>query len=272
MLVVLGIIGILIALVLPAVVGAVNSARRAKIVMEISQLTVGLNTYKETRGEYPPSFGEDYSSSNRNQTAMERHLQRCYPKMSAANKSFFYDNIAPNIDQAEALPFWLSLTTEDPANPFFNFTSTGMSNPRPFKAFYEFDVKRMEPNPTTVPDDPSGNDVNGVSGIDVPVFLAPNARETPYIYMESRTYQRHYQNPPLGVTVPYYNELNGAMAGWMNPKGFQIVCAGLDGNFGGTSTSSYKTFPNDRNGVSNLYDRDNLTNLSNKTVGDSRDQ
>ena len=91
MLVVLGIIGILIALLLPAIMRMVYTARNASIALEIKNLNTALDTYKQQRGEYPPCFG-DYNTSGalvynittgmqtRYNSAVERHLQRCYPK------------------------------------------------------------------------------------------------------------------------------------------------------------------------------------------------
>lgn len=269
MLVVLGIIGILIALILPAVMGAQRQARVAAIAMEIKQLETGLDTYKQQLGEYPPSFGENYgSAASRNSSMVERHLQRCYPKMTAANKNTFYSSIAPNLDQAEALVFWLGATAASVTDPFQNsqnyphaLTSTDLTR----KGYYEFDQRRLAPANSSFPS-----------------FQPRNCRDTSYIYLESRTYTQHLSTSgaALGVAQPYCQDGSGTTLQTLktiNPSKFQILCAGFDGDFGqvlnnsGTSYSNIKRFPRGDN--YNAADRDNITNFSDgRTLGDSRPQ
>ena len=105
MLVVLGIIGILIGLLLPAVMMAVNNARRTQINAELKQLDIAFETYKLQKGEYPPSFGERdamgtnlvygvlMGTQNRYNSNVEKHLQRSYPKFKDPGKSTFYGMI-----------------------------------------------------------------------------------------------------------------------------------------------------------------------------------
>lgn len=260
MLVVLGIIGILIALILPAIMGAQIRARVAAINMEIKQLESALQTYKEQKGEYPPSFGEDYSSGNRNSTIVERHLQRCYPKMTAGAKNNFYMSVAPNLNQAQALVYWLGATAASPADPFQasmnypNLTSSDLTR----NGYYEFDAKRL------------------TTGSGFPSFQPRNCRDTSYIYFESRTYPLHLSSSgaALGVAQPYYQDDTGSGPPKpVNPNKFQIICAGFDGDFGAIvgSVSNAKRFPSGLN--YNAADRDNLTNFSDgKTLGDARPQ
>jgi prepilin-type N-terminal cleavage/methylation domain-containing protein len=256
MLVVLGIIGILIGLLLPAVYSAVMSARRAAISMEINQLSMGLDTYKQAKGEYPPSFGEDYSMANRYNTIVERHLQRCYPKMPAATKTAFYTTLESTpVDQGEALVMWLRMISSNPANPF-DASAAAVRN-----SYYEFDEKRL------IDDETDG----------IPSYKAKFAKDTPYIYIEARTYNRHLTTASAasatadGATYyaqPFFAD-GGAKA--INPTKFQIICAGLDGEFGqiNSAATDLKLFPSGTN--YNEADLDNLTNFSEgKTLGDSR--
>jgi len=55
LLVVIVIIGILLALLLPAIVGAVRKANEARVSAEINTIAMGLEKFKSTYGEYPPS-------------------------------------------------------------------------------------------------------------------------------------------------------------------------------------------------------------------------
>ncbi|WP_425615624.1 type II secretion system protein [Anatilimnocola sp. NA78] len=262
MLVVLGIIAVLIGLLLPAIQIAVNSARRATIALEISQIDAALNTYKQQRGEYPPSFGENYADPARYSSVVERHLQRCYPKIGTAHKKLFYDEIETNaIDQGEALVFWLSSISTSPSTPF-DTTSTR-------SGYYEFDARRLS------------ND----DGDKVQEFLAKNSRDTPYMYAEFRTYSKHLTTSSAMsamsgkyYTQPYFADNTGNTATTlkgMKDKSFQIICAGLDGEFGDVLDNSGGTYNNLKKYPSgtNLEtgDLDNITNFSEgRTLGDSR--
>lgn len=275
MLVVLGIIGILIALILPAIMAAQIRARNAALAMEIKQLEAAFDTYKQQIGEYPPSFGERNASGalvydqatgakNRFNSVVERHLQRGYPKLMDRNpsshtdnnndpKDFFYNRIAMQLDQGEALVFWLRSVGTNPQNPF-DTTSTR-------KGFYEFDERRLV----------------DVDGDGFATYQPRNCRDTDYIYMESRSYVNYVQNNgyarSTGGTqqiVPYGTNPTTPV----NPTKFQIVCAGLDGDFGNLpalsgSLYSPKIFPNGTGYTAG--DRDNITNFSDgKTLGDAR--
>ncbi|QDU31250.1 hypothetical protein ETAA8_64030 [Anatilimnocola aggregata] len=262
MLVVIGIIAVLVGLLLPAINMAVNAARRAAISLEISQLANGIETYKQQKGEYPPSFGEDYGTPYT--TVVERHLQRCYPKMTAAKKMDFYSKIdSDKVDQAEALVLWLRLVGTNPADPF-EMTATR-------SGYYEFDERRL-------------NDDDGDS---VPAYIAKYCRDTPYIYIENRTYGKHLSsaNAASGLSdsyyaQPYFADGTGNTATTLkgiNPTKFQIIAAGLDGDFGkiynntGSTYSDLKLYPSGTKLEEG--DLDNLTNFSEgRTLGDSRPQ
>jgi prepilin-type N-terminal cleavage/methylation domain-containing protein len=267
MLVVLGIIGVLIALLLPAIMAAVRNARNAAIALEITTLGQAIETYKQQRGEYPPCFG-DYDMSGtlvygntmtRNNSAVERHLQRCYPKFTA-NKDAFYMR-ASDVDQAEVLPMWLSMISTEPGNPF-DATATASRH-----GYYEFDQRRLVQN---------GDSDN------IPIYHSRYTRETPYVYVENRNYgQLVQQNCAAKARLPDGTEQrmvpygSGPMAA-MNPTKFQILCAGQDGEWGDlppVTMGRYqaKQFPAGINYFPG--DRDNLANFSEgRTLGDARPQ
>src|SRR5262245_27465060 len=73
MLVVIGIIGVLAALLLPAVMMAINTARRASIAVDIAEIDKAVESYREKKGDYPPNF-RDYN-------AFIRHVNKCYPRI-----------------------------------------------------------------------------------------------------------------------------------------------------------------------------------------------
>jgi len=275
MLVVLGIIAVLIGLLLPAIQMAVNAARRAAISLEVANVNAAFETYKQQKGEYPPSFGEKDSSGNliyattsgtpsRYTSVLERHLQRCYPKFNATTKGQLYDKIGNNataIDQGEALVVWLRMMSTNPSNPFDTSSTRA--------GYYEFDERRL-----------SDDDGDGI-----PEYLAKNSRDTPYIYVEARTYSSYLTASTAASAMsnkyyaqPYFADNTGNTATTlkgMNPTKFQIICAGLDGEFGtvldntGGTYNNLKKFPSGAN--LETGDLDNITNFSEgKTLGDSR--
>lgn len=274
MLVVLGIIAVLVALLMPAVMYAVNRGRVTQMGMEISQLANAVEKYKQDMGDYPPNF-RDYN-------AFIRHVRRCYPKVATADLNAFIAMVwpgysltspppvgtVPTVDEGESLVFWLAGTRNDPQYPF-GLAGGGSSA---FKRFYEFDERRW-----ATPTDPTGD------GDPFPSFRTKYAKDTFYIYIDSRSYDEltyfaggpvtcafaeinaGVSPPPAGdsrIVRPYANDAGTAM----NPTSFQIICAGQDGNFGndqdssGAAATAVKGFPGGAN--YSPADRDNLTNFS----------
>lgn len=258
MLVVLGIIAVLVGLLLPAVMGAINSARRTQMAMEISQLDQAINAYKNEFGDYPPSMGEDYSAANRYNTAVERHLRKCFPKMTPTEKTNFYDNIAPTLDQGEALVAWLSKVSKNPREPFTDTASEKY-------VFYQFDERRLVDN----------------DGDSTFAYRTKHAGDTCYIYIDARSYLVHQKQTtndkpakaestdpsPEGAVRPYYTTtvVNAAATSDfqkyrpVNHTSFQIICAGQDGQFS-QNLDNCKAFPEGTN--YDEADMDNITNFS----------
>src|SRR5882724_9853983 len=73
MLVVIGIIAILAALLLPAVMSAITRARNAAIAIEINQINSAIEAYRLEKGDYPPNF--------RNPEIVRRHILKCYARI-----------------------------------------------------------------------------------------------------------------------------------------------------------------------------------------------
>ncbi len=256
MLVVLAIIAVLVGLLLPAVMAAVNAARRGQMAMEISQLAQAVEAYKNEFGDYPPSLDTSLNWSDatvRANSAVERHIRKCFPKITAQEKDDFYTKIAPKLDQGEALVFWLSGIKKNPRQPFFGTGET-------YK-FYDFDTRRLI--------DTDDDDILGLTGDDsddLAVFRPSHAKDTCYIYMDAKHYGNYTAaNPAKGESLDTSVELQvrpytqpGGTKG-VNNTTFQIICAGQDGIFS-DSVASYKQFPNGAN--YGEADMDNITNFS----------
>src|SRR5688572_11850022 len=118
MLVVLAIIGVLAALLLPAVMSAIVRARTAAVAIELNQLTSAIESYKQDKGDYPPNF--------RDPQVVLRHINKCYPKADRAYVTTMVaaacdESNSAFIDEAECLVFWLAMTDNDPRYPFLPF-------------------------------------------------------------------------------------------------------------------------------------------------------
>jgi type II secretion system protein G len=298
MLVVIGIIAVLAALLLPAVMSAITRARNAVIALEVKQLDTAIEAYRLEKGDYPPNF--------RDETALTRHLAKCYPRIDPGYAAAFIYNATrdpptnpaiPNvfIDEGESLVFWLSMTDSNPQFPFLSYLNPNPNKltPNP-KKYYDFEQTRL-----TKP----GSDEEGTRNTpdnitrtfyDVPSYQAKFAKETNYIYIDSRSYMPltvNFSATPPNPNVPYYAYSEDPSVGvrpyWtktkntakptatldreefkaVNPTTFQIICAGQDGDWGNLATD-LKYFPTGENYDDG--DKDNIGSFSSgRTLGDS---
>jgi type II secretion system protein G len=305
MLVVIGIIGVLAALLLPAIMRAVGTARNTVIALEVKQLETAIEAYRLEKGDYPPNF--------RDVDTVRRHIMKCYPRIDQTYFAAFMrlafptDTSTPpnpinptppssssagtiHIDESECLVFWLSLTDTNPQYPFLAYYNPGGLAVNQ-KKYYDFDQTRLFPQPSAAVGD-------------VQSFQAKYCGETYYIYADSRSYNRPYsevwdicrfasdktpsngnfayddntalQVRPYWSTKPSLNPITGTGTlairenlQPVNPTTFQIICAGQDGDFGYLSgDTDVKQF---NSGINySLGDNDNITNFSNgRTLKDN---
>ena len=132
LLVVIAIIGVLAALVTPAVFQARASAKNAAIKAEIDMLHMAIMNYKNEYGSFPPC-----SSGIASSQPGPRHIRRLFPRTSAT-----YAPAAgtPSTTPANAIVGWLAGYSKDPTNP--------LSGTR--VQIFEFDQNRVsKTGPTT---------------------------------------------------------------------------------------------------------------------------
>lgn len=246
MLVVVTIIGILAALLVPAVYLGLVRAKEARTVVEIGNMASALKEYNVLYGEYPPS----------DSTLAEAHLRRIFPRLGAN------PTLPPNsLDEATSLVFWLRGFGPDPTDP--------LKDPDKRKALFDFDQARWvhTDGDTTTLDD---------------VVYYPKDGNTPYLYFHNNggTYADSSGNvykfdaateAPSGENwdgygTPYRSSSSTTTpAEFVNESSFQIISAGEDGDYGANSTA--KDFPDDKNNNYNDQDKDNITNFSEGTLG-----
>lgn len=280
MLVVLAIIGILAALIIPAVWQAVLSAREARIILEVSQLNDAVERYRQTHGAYPPD--------RFNSPAIVPHMRRAFPKHEegAGAGTPLGQLVYPNLTPAEALVFWLGQIINDPRHPISSLAEPDV--------IYPFVETRLRPTRTVT---------LGTRLVQLYEYLPPDGGLAPYVYFPApytvtdtatgNLVVDHFAFDSDGDAVadlnvyPYLSnrpmsagEVNPALSPppavqlqWCNPTTFQIISAGLDGEYGVDTSpinggSGYKIFPD---GVNySEQDFDNIANFSNnKTFDDN---
>lgn len=270
LLVVILIIAILAAFLTAAARGVLKRATNFGISTDVANLGRAMEAYKEKYGDYPPDFA-DAKYLPFDQTVAYRHIRKVWQRIAPSELAAIA-SIAPTIDTAEAIPFWLGGLSANAKAPFSGsggpLVATGDSS-QPWawrtqdrnEPLYTFEESRLYL-------EMSGAYVVGVSYL-------PKGQNTPYTYFNSRTYSfvdssgkpnyaRYVFATPdgSGVTgvVPYksvnanqsYNPssvLTDSAVRFVNQDTFQIISAGGDDEFGPvmSSASPFLVF-NDQNG------------------------
>lgn len=203
LLVVILIVGMLAALVTPAVIQALTKARNTAIKAEIDMLHMAVMNYKNEYGSFPPC--------SPSASAPEKHLARIFPRMSNALQQLLVAskgtdgsgttdpscrnnfNLAPDT----ALVFWLEGYTKSPASPLVPASARS--------SMFDFEEgRKLSLN-------------NQFTGI----YHPSGKPGSPYIYIDSAQYPNF---PNLAQPAPGGN--------FFNKDTFQILCAGRDEEFG----------------------------------------
>ncbi len=280
LLMVIVIIGILMALVLPALSGARTRARIAEVASEISQLDNAISKFKSVYNVEPPSslyvpsVGGTWAASDRSK------VRAIWPQFDfATNGGLGAGNF--HLNGAECLVFFLGgvPTTSTPRtllgfskNPRTPWSSTGTNREGPF---FEFRPDRLV-------------DVDGDTVVEY-VDPLPD-QQTPYAYFSSqgRSYKRtnsvgsglseqddfdiHGGNSNvLDFSAVYLKTLTPAQP--HRSSGYQIISPGFDRLYGlgGVYTDGTELVNGDLNGNSipdvgevwRAVEADNITNFTN---------
>jgi len=274
MLVVIAIIGVLAAILVPTLYRVVIKARQTRIAQEMSELHKAMESYKQKFGDYPPDFttftAADLTPNLNANHLVVRHLRKAFPR-HAENLTLAFSDGSGNFrkpDPAEALVFWLAQLWDDPRKPLMG------SGQR--IVLFPFDEKRLV--------DPDGDGLYA--------YIPPDGKDAPYVYFDSRIYTDKRQisssnTDPIAslcryedaagtrLLHPYTTKRNNAPVSvtnpltMANPTTFQIISAGLDGDYGEVmgvvdpaDPTTYKLFPFGDN-----YQIGDLDNISNFSVG-----
>ena len=339
MLVVITIIGILAAILVPTILIAMNRAKVGRITLEESQLDAAIESYKQKYNDSPPDFSDRDLVIRHLRMAFPRMAPAewnvivstfwLYPLNNPGTVG--YD--LSYVDRAESLVLWLGGLSDDPRRPFtgvggplvlFQDASGNnrvMANRDRTDGFFSFDEGRLgrwiyvypPVNPRYVysSDERALHGGSGSSWLDLSVrpsllendpfpVYAPAGQDEPYVYFDSRTYNKliwvvdniyrpnNYTMEAFaalkGSAVPYKSDQSnpnflttdwhpGRAYYFANRDTFQVVSAGLDTIYGGVPTLVgnqwawvARQFPNGL-GYS-PGDRDNITNFSDGALSD----
>lgn len=281
LLVVITIIGILAALITTAAIRALGAAKEGRIKLEVDQLNGAMQQYKAKYGSFPPSWRP---ISPGQADAIRSHVASLFPRALPQDIA----QIPDRMTAAEALWFFLRGYTTDPQRPvdFYN-TQAKRDN------FLDFDKARLVATRAITFNGSPALAPPRVSPQPVYCYVAADGKGQPYVYFDTsrKVYGQENQDPrvfppltlpaepalpsapvALGVIRPYYRTYfaaNDNRNELVNADSFQILSAGLDGDWGDYPTANLrKVFPtgvNYRTG-----DNDNLASFSGKNLENSK--
>lgn len=267
LMVVIVIIALLVGLIMPAIFGAMTTARNAEVRTEISQLEAGISSFKTEFGVEPPSNITLYvdQAGWDSDPRSKAIIRRIWPQFNFAGTGGGGWTAPTTLNGAECLVFFLggvrsgtngALTgfSKNPSLPF------GTGGPR-VGPFFEFDISRL---------------------VDVDSNQAPEYKDTlpsqtsPYFYFSSydgRGYRLAEVGAPALPLRHYVMNDNSTAADLtddppFNPNSYQIVSPGADGTFGNASAAVTAIDyaggiydPDDESTVGEA-ERDNITNFT----------
>ena len=233
-LMVISIIGILVAILIPAVYVGLRTVKQGAISMECQSIANAVEQYKNKYGEYPPD-GSD-------QSLLVRHLRKIFPQISASEINLLNGTLAVPagnpivagntlgspaslMEPSEALVFFLGGFSDDPIYPFTGeggplYVTNAGAQVRSDAAtithvqynidrdnwFHEFNESQLSLQVQTV----NGSDITSSSDdADLMPHYHPAGLDMPYVYFESRSYQQ-------GAVYNRY-ETSGGANGYVYP-------------------------------------------------------
>jgi prepilin-type N-terminal cleavage/methylation domain-containing protein len=257
LLVVITIIGVLVGLLTVGIMAAYNASKRFVLSNEVTQVSASIEQFKSKYGCYPPDMTDvsDPTINNGGVTpanlsnfkAFSAFINKAYPRADRVAIAAFCNTVRNNgaaMDPAEALVFFLARTSKDPRYPLGRIVSGNYQAPQDNEVdvFFEF---------------PAGSlfDADGDSLFE---FQQSTARRAPLVYFDARTYtqpvvmsgtvQVGFQNSgylnTAGIATPYASGFSPpSNYVFFNPKSYQLVCAGTDGEFGVMLTPGTPAYP-----------------------------
>jgi len=203
--VVIGINGLLAALLTPVVMRSLASARNAAIKAEIDMLHMALMNYQSEYGVLPPCIDTSFSGGLYGTGGQAtKHLKRIFPRCASPTDQLnAVRSPAVQITPTNALVAWLSGFTTNPASPL---------NPSSARVkLFDFDQSRIDVSGGTFRYFPSGK------------------RNSPYIYIDSNNYGTLLAPTSFADGTNLYSPaVRPGSSEFFNKDTFQILSAGRD--------------------------------------------
>lgn len=235
-LVVIAIIGVLVALIVPAVNMAYRTVQQRAIALECQALAQAVEAYRSKYDDYPPDGLVE--------GVMRLHLRKAFPNISPSefdllsNPTVVTGNsaIGSVMEPSEALVFFLGGFSDDPAFPFSGkggpiyildtngkqLNSSGklvdssgpggsiasiQYNPDRQNPFYDFKQAQLTLDVDGVRTVSTDDDITGAARDLMPAYH-PNGKKMPFLYFDSRTYQpqtdaNQFNAGSAGIAYPY---------------------------------------------------------------------
>ncbi len=262
LLVVVVIIGMLMAIVTPAVMRVRSSAINSKVKAETDMLHMALMNYKNEFGSFPPAEMADLWDATKGEVNTRsqayRHLVRLFPRLNEnrTDKPGGYESpykYMAKMSPAQSLVFWLGGFYENQEFPLTN----GVWPPQGTrKKFYDFDETRLFSASAVAAGQPQTfkrrNDATDYFEREYPVYMTAHlSAGLPYVYFDSRCYDneptpdkttpdRTYWARNLSgdesIASPYFTSMPPANPIWTQwhvaADTFQLIAAGADGKYG----------------------------------------
>lgn len=263
LLVVTIIIGILAALITPAIMAAVRRSKEFTIQSEMKQIETALEKFKNEYGVYPVDFGNPYVLNDFIRQIAPNHAYGAIvddtdPSTIEDDRFWYAAELAggrrpQTIDRAEALVLWLGGVSTNPEYPLGVLRDFSVDRNYQPKRFFEFDETRLK----------------DLDNDGWPEYYPPSGPQNPYVYFDARTlratnvpnadpddvadvinqsvYPQNYSPELISGQhgdLPSIPSANRPIAAYLNAnatafinatnekQSYQLICAGLDGEYG----------------------------------------
>jgi prepilin-type N-terminal cleavage/methylation domain-containing protein len=251
LLVVIAIIALLAALVTPAVMRSLNSARNAAIKAEIDMLHMAIMNYKNEFGSFPPCWSNAGPGS-----LAAKHVLRSFPRCDVIGTQ-----VQSAVNPANSLLGWLGGYTDEPTRPVLGEDLNGNNEINPGedingngvldvlsrKRLFDWDVSRTDSsNMVYFPAGKKGSPYIYINSSSYPLLDSGTSTAqgwpaqaplpvSPYTYTAGKDQVTVSPGTYYPIHLPDANSPTPLKTGttpYFNADTFQILCAGQDEEFG----------------------------------------
>lgn len=255
MLVAITVLAILAGFLTPVVMNSLGTARDAAIIVEMKQMELAIESFKNDHGFYPPTFGPNGSGAAiQSPGQFQQYLNKIAPQNAESSSSFpgssnsrladWWINVGSQLDETTSLQFWLSGLCKNKQFPLtggVNVDSSGGTSGVMTLCGYG-DDKYSDgtdlPAGLVVERDNyyefKNNQLEAIGGGAVATYAQPygtSSGDLNFRYLDYKSYSTADPNVPRA----YCDGLGSdGFPAYLNQKKFQLVTFGRDGMPGGT--------------------------------------